>query len=311
VRALDGFIYFEGKPKIISGNDQASLVTRTVAAHRAINYRTGTVLTFGERRRMNLTAEPPPLRSRRAKVDEYLRGLDLQFGSVLEEIMRYAFQSADPLCASLVLWACEACGGDPQETLSVAASIECLHRFAGLHDELQEDGAIEPHGSASSIWGLAQTLNAGDAFHAVALRLLAVDAPHPERTLKAGVMLTQTVLERVGRRTRYAASRSRSTSVAREPLRGAVEATWTLMLSASLRAGAILAGAPESLTATFSRLGRFLGIMLELGFRADNRSRTLARRYAEKAAAAIEHTSLERAYVQDFKEIAYHFATGV
>jgi hypothetical protein len=123
-------------------------------------------------------------------------------------------------------------------------------------------------------------------------------------------MLTQTVLERINRRSRAAARTPRSASVNREPLSDAIEATWTLMLSASLRAGAILAGASESSIATFSRLGRFLGIIVELGFRSDGRSRRLTERYTQKAVSGIERASLERAHVEEFKEIVYHFATG-
>jgi geranylgeranyl pyrophosphate synthase len=276
-----------------------------------MNYRTGTSVTSGERRRMNLTLEPAALERHRAKAMAYLQGLDLRFGSVLQEIMRYAFESADPVCASLCLWSTETFGGDADAALPVAASIECLHRFAALHDELQTTGAsFEGSGTVAATWGLAQTLNAGDAFHAVALRLLAVDARHPERTLKAGVMLTQTVLDRIDRRSHEAARLRRSTSAARDPLRAAAEATWTLMLSASLRAGAILAGASDSSIATFSRLGRFLGIIVQLGSDGDEQSRHLAERYAEKAASGIERTSLRRVYVQDFKEIVYRFATA-
>jgi geranylgeranyl pyrophosphate synthase len=124
------------------------------------------------------------LRERQARTLEYLRDADVQFSSVFERIMRHSFEYADPLCASLVLWACDACGGDSHTAVPVAASVECLHRFSVLHDELQMAPTLSfERETTSSIWGLAQTLNAGDAFHALGLGLLAKDAVHGDRVL--------------------------------------------------------------------------------------------------------------------------------
>jgi geranylgeranyl pyrophosphate synthase len=234
----------------------------------------------------------------------------LKFGSVLEEIMRYAYESADPLCASLALWTCEACGGDAEGALPVAASIECLHRFAVLHDEL-DDGSADAgsRASTSAKWGLAQTLNAGDAYHAVALRLLSADAPHPDRALAAGVMLTQTVLHRSEQRSRFAAIHHAGGNPQRAHLRSAADSTWSLMLATSMRAGAICAAAPAALSATLARAGRFLGITVELGSQAERRSQELARRYAAKASSEVEYAGLGRTYTHDFGEIAHHFTT--
>src|SRR5580700_1290039 len=77
------------------------------------------------------------LRDRQARTMDYLRSADVQFSAVFERIMRHTFAYADPLCASLVLWACDACGGDSKTAVPVAASVECLYRFSVLHDELQ------------------------------------------------------------------------------------------------------------------------------------------------------------------------------
>jgi geranylgeranyl pyrophosphate synthase len=252
--------------------------------------------------------DPLPLRAQRGRALEYLHGIDFRFGSVLAEIMRHAFRSADPLCASLALWTCEACGGAAETMLPIAGAIECLHRFAALHDEL-EDG-YEGEASSSSQWGLSQTLNAGDAFHAVALCLLAADAYYPDRALAASVMLTQTVMRRVEQRARLAASGLGSRTGERGRLRAASEATWTLMLAASLHAGAICAGTAPGTGATLSRAGRFLGITLQLASGTGDRAHELAQRYAAKAISEIERSPLSAARRHDFKEIAHYVATG-
>jgi Polyprenyl synthetase len=260
---------------------------------------------------MTLSLDPSALRIQRARALAYLNALDMRFGSVLEQIMRYAFESADPLCASLALWACDACGGDSKTMLPIAASIECLHRFAVLHDELEDGNVLEGDSSTSSKWGLAQTLNAGDAFHAVALRMLGIEAYYPDRALAAGVMLTNTMLRRIEQRSRLAASARAGTSPVRRSLRAASEATWTMMLAASMHAGAICAGAPEALGATFSRAGRSLGITLQLAAASDSRLQEYARRYAEKAVTEVERSALGQDRIHDFREIAHHFAAGI
>ncbi len=259
--------------------------------------------TFGEGKFMGLVSEPVLLRERRVKVLEYLSEANLQFSTVLSEIVQHSFRTMDPVCSALFLWACEVGGGDAESAVPLALAIECLHRFVVLHAGLACDRRNGD--SAADIWGLAQTLNAGDAFHAVGLRLLAADPAHSERALDAGEMLTRTLLNWTERCSRPSAfePQARPKGWARTA-HGAPEACF---YGASLEAGAIMAGSPPHLCAAFRRAGRFLGVAERAAAGVDG---TLARKYADKAVAVAERSPLERSHLPDFKEIAYHLASA-
>lgn len=252
---------------------------------------------------MGLVSEPMLLRNQRARTLQYLTSVELQFSAVLSDIMRYSFRSVDPIGAALFLWACDACGGDSENALPIAISIECFYRFAILHDELAATfDAPDDGDSITAIWGVAQALNAGDAFHAVALRLLAMDSKHPDRALHAGTVLTETVMSWLEQRSRV--------QVPPSWIRTAHASADTFFFGAALRAGGILAGADQTLGATLFRAGRFLAVAKQAASHEDGTSAALARKYADKAVAIVEGSSLTGPHARDFKEIAYHLATA-
>jgi len=80
-------------------------------------------------------------------------------------------QRGKQLRPTLLLLAAEAAGGDPAVAMPAAASVELLHNFSLIHDDIQ-DRSEERHGRRVvwSIWGVAQAINAGDAMHAAAAR---------------------------------------------------------------------------------------------------------------------------------------------
>lgn len=249
---------------------------------------------------MGLVSEPVLLRDNREKAFGYLCKVDLQFSTVLAEIVRQSLQRIDAHCAPLLLWACAACGGDPAAALPVAASVECFHRFVDLHAELAGNEPQRPD-SAERAWGIAQTLNAGDAFHAVALRLLAMHPTHPDRALEAGKIFTRALL-------RWIDQHSRSNVTDRPWIRSAHATAATLFLGASLEGGAVLAGADRRIVQLFGRAGRSLGLAKQAA--EGNAGSSLGTRYADKAVKLIESSALGTAQLHDFKEIAYHLASA-
>jgi hypothetical protein len=249
------------------------------------------------------------LRERQTQTIEFLRRTDVQFSDEFRRILQHSFSYAEPVCASLVLWATDACGGDSKTAVPVAASVECLHRFSVLHDELQMLPTLTiERETTSSIWGLAQTLNAGDAFHALGMGLLARDAVHLDRVLDAGIELEKAILVGVDRRNRLVRSAARLRSGGR--LRIAYDGTYVTMFAVSLHAGAIMAGASAQVAATLARAGRLLGAVVQLAHQARGSASPLARRYAAKAVEFVETTTLAPEYVREFKEIADELAAS-
>ena len=64
---------------------------------------------------------------------------------------------------------CQAAGGDWQQAVPAAAAIELVHNFSLIHDDI-EDASPTRRGrlTAWKIWGIEQSINAGDAMFALA-----------------------------------------------------------------------------------------------------------------------------------------------
>jgi geranylgeranyl diphosphate synthase, type I len=74
------------------------------------------------------------------------------------------------LRSSLCLLSCRAIGGDPTRILPAAATLELIHNFSLIHDDIQ-DASPERHGRPTvwKIWGQSQAINAGDVMFALAI----------------------------------------------------------------------------------------------------------------------------------------------
>jgi hypothetical protein len=186
---------------------------------------------------MTALNEPIPLTNHRACLRQYLRGIVFPAGSVAARIIEErlpAQDACDPVRPSLVLWACGAGNGDLSDALPVAAAFDLFDRFLLLHEELVSE-------SAPTVvrWGLGQSLNAGDALYAMAFRSLASDVVNPHRRLEAARLVGHSVLEAI-----------------EQPNDG--RARSAVLTGAALRAGAVIAGAPEPVARTFMNAGRLL-----------------------------------------------------
>ncbi len=69
---------------------------------------------------------------------------------------------------ALALASCQALGGDFQNALPVAASVELIYNFTLIHGDVQA-GRADPGDRPSVwwVWGPAQAINAGDGLHAL------------------------------------------------------------------------------------------------------------------------------------------------
>jgi hypothetical protein len=177
-----------------------------------------------------------PLRDQRALLTEYLRGIAFPGGSVAGEIIEERLPDGyvrDPIRPALVLWACDAADGDLSDALPVAAAFDLFDRFLVLHAELTDESA-----AAVARWGLGQSLNAGDAFYALAFHTLASGVANAQRRLEAARLVAQAILEAIDETDE---TRRRA-----------------LLTAAALRAGAVVAGASEATARGFAEAGRLL-----------------------------------------------------
>lgn len=249
---------------------------------------------------MATTFEPLPLGDYRARILQYLQGIALPLRSTAWTIIERASEGAKAralLRPTLVLWACDACGGPIEDAVPVAAAMDLFDRFMLLHDELVDGASAEGRESLVARWGLGQSLNAGDALYALALRALAQDVVNAPRRLEVAASLGRAVLEAI---------EGRSTDVELE-VRGhragllqrvrSVRRRSATLTGAALAAGAIVAGANDVVTRGFDRAGRLLAAAESSGDRA------LCARIAAKAAAAVDRCLSAPEPVRGFREV--------
>ena len=175
-----------------------------------------------------------------------------------------AAKSAKLLRSCLCLWACEACGGTVASALPAACALELAHNLTLVHDDIQ-DGDSERRGRPTvwSVWGTAQGINAVDALQILSMRLLTEPEGDPRRRLVAAHVIASALLEVI---------EGQCLDVGLEGGPPASEATYRrlalaktgALLGASLRAGAIMAGAPSDLQLALERAGRLLGLAFQL-----------------------------------------------
>lgn len=256
------------------------------------------------------SSEILPFGEHRARIVAYLRGVRLPLQSVAWTIIeehRHTSVADRMLRSDLVLWACAACGGSPHErsdALPVAAAFDLFDRFMRLHNELVEGRdageTVRGHGSVVARWGLGQTLNAGDALYAMALRALAQDVGNPERRLAAAALVTRAVLQAIEGRSADVSEAGDATGLFAR-VRSLRRRSGALT-GAAMESGALLAGASERVCRAFNRAGRLLAAA------AKSRDAALSRRLAHKAVTTIDRSIPDRAHLDAFDSFARHVA---
>ena len=113
----------------------------------------------------------------------------------LSDAMRYATMNGGKrLRACLVLAAARLAAGGalPEGAMAVAASVECLHAYSLVHDDLPAmDDSDTRRGKPSChiAFDEATAILAGDALQTVAFDLLAMPATHADGTVRAALVL--------------------------------------------------------------------------------------------------------------------------
>ncbi|MCC6222453.1 MAG: polyprenyl synthetase family protein [Thermoleophilia bacterium] len=130
----------------------------------------------------------------RALAERYLGELALSDElEGLEEAVRYSLLGGGKRIRPVLCLATgEALGCEPRELLPVACSLELVHTFSLVHDDLpalDDDDLRRGQPSAHARFGEAVAILAGDALLAEAFRLaLSVPSPEPARELAAATL---------------------------------------------------------------------------------------------------------------------------
>ncbi|HEY3230361.1 MAG TPA: polyprenyl synthetase family protein [Roseiflexaceae bacterium] len=104
-----------------------------------------------------------------ARVARFYAMQEYQLGWRDERLTPSHANSGKLLRPLLSLLACRAAGGAPERALPLAASIQLVHDFSLIHDDIEDQGETRRgRPTVWKLWGLAQGINTGDGMLIVA-----------------------------------------------------------------------------------------------------------------------------------------------
>lgn len=200
-------------------------------------------------------------------------GLDrlLAGDSRLHEALRYAVLGGGKRFRPLLLLSAgKAFGGDRKALLPFACAVELIHAYSLVHDDLpcmDDDAVRRGKPSCHKAFGEAEALLAGDGLLTLAFEVLA-DTPADAGGAGRRDRAIRSIAGAAGIRGMIA---GQWLDVAYDPAR-ADEASLLELLSlktgalilASVRAGAIMGGAPDGVLPEIDRYGRGVGLAFQL-----------------------------------------------
>ena len=167
----------------------------------------------------------------------------------------------------LCLLACESLGGQWKLALPVAASLELVHNFSLIHDDIQ-DSSKERRGRPTvwSIWGLSQGINVGDGMHALALSsLLKLEergVPH-QKTVRAASILGEASLRLCEGQYLDLSYENRLDIKANDYL-AMISGKTAALFSCALEVGSLIATDDEAMIARMRSIGHAFGMTFQM-----------------------------------------------
>ncbi|MBI4561815.1 MAG: polyprenyl synthetase family protein [Candidatus Rokubacteria bacterium] len=205
------------------------------------------------------------------------------YPSTLHEAMRYSvFAGGKRLRPILVIAGSEAVGGSAEDVMPTACAIELIHTYSLIHDDLpamDDDDYRRGRPTSHKVFGEAMAILTGDALLTLAFRLLAENfaerpgaesapVPHAARNpARLREVLTE-IAEAAGTFGMIGGQvvdiQSEGKSVSVETLEYIHTHKTAALIRASLRAGALLAGAPREALEAISLAGARLGLAFQI-----------------------------------------------
>ncbi len=166
----------------------------------------------------------------------------------------------------LCLLACEAVGGTVEAALPAAVSIELLHNFSLIHDDI-EDNSPTRRGRPTiwRLWGIPQAINVGDAMFSLARRVLHdLSAWHrPERVLEA-FRLFDNVCVALTEGQHLDMRFEETLEVSEAAYLRMIEGKTAALIATSVEMGALLGDATAPVRQAYATFGRYLGLAFQI-----------------------------------------------
>ena len=166
----------------------------------------------------------------------------------------------------LVLLSTSACGADWQPALPAAASIELVHNFSLVHDDIQ-DNSDKRRGRPTTWvkWGMPMAINVGDALFVMSNQaIMDLKANYPaEVVVRAAEILHNTCLE-LTRGQFLDMSYEERNDLSVEDYWPMIAGKTAALLSACCHIGALLGGEDDARQESYRAFGHYLGLAFQV-----------------------------------------------
>lgn len=154
--------------------------------------------------------------------------------------------------------------GAAEAATSAAAAVELLHNFSLIHDDI-EDGDMLRRGRPTlwKVWGIAQSINTGDAMFAMAHQALLETAAPAERVLRA-MTVFENMCVQLTRGQHLDISFEQRTDVSVSEYLEMIGGKTAALTEACCEIGAILGGSEDAQVSALARFGRDLGVAFQI-----------------------------------------------
>jgi len=166
---------------------------------------------------------------------------------------------------SMLLMAAEAVGGDPKVVVPAAVSIELVHNFTLIHDDIMDNAETRRGRPAVHVkWDEAGAILAGDTLYSKAFEILTASAaPAPEDMVASVKMLAKTCAAICEGQWLDMEFERRDRVTEAEYLE-MIEKKTGVLYGAAAWMGARLSGAPEKQAEGLERFGRLVGMAFQI-----------------------------------------------
>ena len=168
---------------------------------------------------------------------------------------------------ALCLFACEAVGGDWNRAIPAAASIELIHNFSLIHDDIQDGDTVRHHRPTLwYCWGHSHGVNAGAAMNVLAHLALFQNgaAPLPATTgLEVSRILTNACAQMIEGQVLDLSYEQRASVCVEDYLLMIGKKTGALLESA-LHIGAVIGSRNEATIEGMRRFGKGVGLLFQV-----------------------------------------------
>jgi geranylgeranyl diphosphate synthase type I len=166
----------------------------------------------------------------------------------------------------LVLLCTSSCGANWQSALPAAASIELVHNFSLVHDDIQDNSPTRRGRETAWVkWGAPMAINVGDALFVIANQAVTdLKENYPaEIVLRAAEILNNTCLELTRGQFLDIAYEDR-TDLTVEDYWPMISGKTAALLSACCHVGSLLGGADDSKQEAYRSFGHYLGLAFQV-----------------------------------------------